>query len=72
MIGGGRVAGGASVSGADVGGASLAGADVALPGVSQVTKEEKRGIVRGALKRLRMYAEILRQLVLPQRNTPDP
>lgn len=46
--------------------------DVALPGVSQVTKEEKRGIVRGALKRLRMYAEILRQLVLPQRNTPDP
>jgi glycosyltransferase involved in cell wall biosynthesis len=45
--------------------------DVELPGVSQVTKEEKRGIVRGALKRLRMYAEILRQLVFPQRNTPS-
>jgi len=45
--------------------------DVELPGVSQVTKEEKRGIVRGTLKRLRMYAEILRQLVFPQRNTPN-
>ncbi len=45
--------------------------DVELPGVSQVTKEEKRGIVRGTLKRLRMYAEILRQLVFPQRNTPS-
>ena len=44
--------------------------DVELCGVSQVTKEEKRGIVRGTLKRLRMYAEILRQLLFPQRNTP--
>ena len=45
--------------------------DVELPGVSQVTKEEKRGIVRGTLKRLRMYVEILRQLMFPQRNTPN-
>jgi hypothetical protein len=27
--------------------------------VSQVVKEEKRGVVRGVLVRLRMYAEIL-------------
>ena len=33
--------------------------DVPLPGVSQVVKEEKRGLVRGVLVRLRMYAEIL-------------
>ena len=33
--------------------------DVPLPGVSQVVKEEKRGIVLGVLIRLRMYAEIL-------------
>jgi glycosyltransferase involved in cell wall biosynthesis len=33
--------------------------DVPLPGVSQVVKEEKRGVVRGVLVRLRMYAEIL-------------
>ena len=45
--------------------------DVVLPGVSQVTKEEKRGLVRGALKRLRMYAEILRQMVLGHRKTPN-
>ncbi|TVR91476.1 MAG: glycosyltransferase [Trueperaceae bacterium] len=45
--------------------------DVELPGVSQVTKEEKRGIVRGTLKRLRMYAEILRQVIFPQRKTPN-
>jgi len=33
--------------------------DVPLSGVSQVVKEEKRGVVRGVLIRLRMYAEIL-------------
>lgn len=32
--------------------------EVPLPGVSQVVKEEKRGVVRGVLIRLRMYAEI--------------
>ncbi len=45
--------------------------DVELPGVSQVTKEEKRGIVRGTVKRLRMYAEILRQVLFQQRKTPN-
>jgi glycosyltransferase involved in cell wall biosynthesis len=44
--------------------------DVPLPGVSQVVKEEKRGVVRGVLIRLRMYAEIvwtyLRRPLLPR------
>lgn len=31
-----------------------------LPGVSQVMKEEKRGLIPGLLHRLRMYREILR------------
>lgn len=44
--------------------------DVALPGVSQVTKEEKLGVVRGVLKRLRMYGEILRQVLFAQGRTP--
>ncbi len=37
--------------------------DVPLRGVSQVMKEEKRGALRGAGVRLRMYAEILYQWV---------
>ena len=37
--------------------------DVPLDGVSQVMKEEKLGTWRGTLVRLRMYAEILGQLV---------
>jgi len=44
--------------------------DVPLLGVSQVVKEEKRGVVRGVLIRLRMYAEIvwayLRRPLLPR------
>lgn len=35
---------------------------VALHDVSQVMKEEKRGLVRGIISRLRMYWEILRSL----------
>jgi glycosyltransferase involved in cell wall biosynthesis len=37
--------------------------DVPLAGVSQVMKEEKRGTLRGTLIRLRMYAEIVGELV---------
>ena len=37
--------------------------DVALPGVSQVMKEEKRGFWVGAGVRLQMYGEIFRQLL---------
>ncbi len=44
--------------------------DVTLEGVSQVTKEAKRGLLRGLLIRLKMYGEILRQLVSPHRNMP--
>jgi len=44
--------------------------DVPLPGVSQVMKEEKRGFLRGAVVRGRMYLEILRQLVRPHRKSP--
>lgn len=44
--------------------------DVALPGVSQVMKEEKLGLLRGAMVRVRMYLEIARQVFRPQRNTP--
>lgn len=45
--------------------------DVALPGVSQVVKEEKRGLLRGFLVRLRMYAEILWEVVRrPFRSRP--
>ncbi len=44
--------------------------DVPLLGVSQVVKEEKRGVVRGVLNRLRMYTEIvwayLRRPLLPR------
>jgi len=45
--------------------------DVPLPGVSQVTKEEKLGVVRGVCKRLRMYAEIVRQVLFPRWKTPQ-
>lgn len=37
--------------------------DVPLEGVSQVMKEEKRGLLRGLATRLRMYAEILAAIV---------
>ncbi len=37
--------------------------DVALPGVSQVMKEEKRGFVQGVKVRGRMYGEIVATLV---------
>jgi hypothetical protein len=47
--------------------------DVPLSGVSQVVKEEKRGVVRGVLVRLRMYAEILwAYLRLPWRQRQAP
>lgn len=38
-------------------------AEVPLWGVTQVVKEEKRGLWRGVAVRLKMYAEILRTLV---------
>lgn len=44
--------------------------DVTLAGVSQVMKEEKRGLLRGIGVRLRMYLEIVRQLLRPQRQPP--
>ena len=44
--------------------------DVPLIGVSQVTKEAKRGLLRGVVVRFKMYGEIVRQLVSPQRKTP--
>ncbi len=46
--------------------------DVALAGVSQVMKEEKRGWWRGQRVRWRMYGEIVRQFVREslQRNAP--
>ena len=37
-----------------------------LPGVSQVMKEEKRGLIPGFLHRLRMYREILRYYLRAQ------
>lgn len=37
--------------------------DVELPGVSQVTKEEKHGLWRGVLVRGRMYVEIVHQML---------
>jgi len=37
--------------------------DVPLEGVSQVMKEEKRGLLRGALTRMRMYGEIVAALL---------
>lgn len=37
--------------------------DVPLEGVSQVMKEEKRGLVTGFLARLRMYGDIVRTLL---------
>jgi len=37
--------------------------DIPLSGVSQVMKEEKRGLIRGFLTRLRMYRDILGVLV---------
>ena len=37
--------------------------DVALEGVSQVTKEEKRGFMRGAMLRLKMYRDIVRTML---------
>lgn len=37
-----------------------------LPGVSQVMKEEKRGLLKGFLHRLRMYGEILRYYLKAQ------
>lgn len=44
--------------------------DVPLAGVSQIMKEEKRGMLRGLLVRLGMYGQIVRQMLFPQRNTP--
>jgi glycosyltransferase involved in cell wall biosynthesis len=37
--------------------------DVPLPGVTQVTKEEKRGFVRGFFVRMGMYLDIARQVL---------
>ncbi len=42
--------------------------DVPLAGVSQVMKEEKRGMLRGFFVRVGMYAQIVRQMLFPQRN----
>ncbi len=36
--------------------------DVPMPGVTQMTKEEKRGFIRGVGLRLKMYRDILRSL----------
>lgn len=46
-------------------------ADVALAGVSQVMKEEKRGWLRGVSVRLRMYADIVRTLLRGNRGGPS-
>jgi glycosyltransferase involved in cell wall biosynthesis len=46
--------------------------EVLLPGVSQITKEEKRGLVRGLFIRLRMYLEIVRQVVRGRRDDDSP
>jgi glycosyltransferase involved in cell wall biosynthesis len=43
--------------------------DVELPGVSQITKEEKHGLWRGVLVRGRMYYEIVHQML--RRNRRD-
>lgn len=41
--------------------------DVPLAGVSQVMKEEKRGLLRGAVARVLMYADILRSFARTRR-----
>lgn len=41
--------------------------DVPMPGVSQVTKEEKLGFLKGLRQRLRMYRDIVRAMVSRQR-----
>jgi glycosyltransferase involved in cell wall biosynthesis len=46
--------------------------DVPLPGVSQITKEEKHGLVRGLLIRMRMYLEIVAQVVRKRRDDGPP
>jgi glycosyltransferase involved in cell wall biosynthesis len=46
--------------------------DVPLPGVSQVTKEEKHGYLRGLAVRGRMYLEIVRQLLRGKRDDGTP
>jgi glycosyltransferase involved in cell wall biosynthesis len=46
--------------------------DVELPGVSQVTKEEKHGLLRGLAIRLRMYLEIVRQVIRGKRDDGEP
>ncbi|MBA2665849.1 MAG: glycosyltransferase [Trueperaceae bacterium] len=46
--------------------------DVSLDGVSQVTKEEKHGLVRGVVVRVRMYLEIVRQLLRGKRGGGEP
>ncbi len=38
-------------------------AEVELAGVSQIMKEEKRGFLRGALARAKMYSQVLAQLL---------
>lgn len=50
--------------------AGWATVDVPLRGVSQVMKEEKRGMLRGLVVRLRMYGQIVRQMLFPQRTPP--
>jgi len=40
--------------------------DVPLPGVSQVMKEEKRGLIKGLAARARMYGDILLALLKPR------
>jgi glycosyltransferase involved in cell wall biosynthesis len=42
--------------------------DVALNGVSQITKEEKHGLLRGLLVRFRMYLEIVVQVLRRRRS----
>lgn len=46
--------------------------EVLLPGVSQITKEEKHGLVRGLFIRFRMYFEIMRQVVRGKRDDDSP
>jgi hypothetical protein len=43
--------------------------DVPLEGVSQITKEEKRGLLRGLLVRFGMYGDIVLQVLRRRRHT---
>lgn len=43
--------------------------DIALPGVSQVMKEEKRGLLKGLFTRLGMYRDILRTYLRQRRHS---